>query len=322
MSKRNGISAPGSKLLNRAIALRRSDFGAQLRHNRHASSASLGSRSSIMSRNTGHSPGRTPDCTRSARALRRCRRRDSLSRSVGAGSGIAATISESCASASTSLSAASASSRLSSSARALMRCGIASALRKPPSAITTPGNGPLLSMSDISSRNTRGSRRSPKARAAALMTASSPRRSTGSAMSGDDSRNSISVLYAPSDASASTALRRVWKSPLGSRSKSSSCRGGMASLPRAIVSATPRSPSCSDRSASIASERRLRFVDKFLSSSADVGVCEVGGARHLISRRVVDGRRSAIDEIGSRALRDADTGPDSRVTPVVANDPQ
>ena len=42
MSKRNGISAPGSKLLNRAIAFRRSDFGAQVRHNRQASSASSG----------------------------------------------------------------------------------------------------------------------------------------------------------------------------------------------------------------------------------------------------------------------------------------
>ena len=33
--------------------------------------------SSMMFRNAGHSPGRTPDCTRSARALRLCRKRDS-----------------------------------------------------------------------------------------------------------------------------------------------------------------------------------------------------------------------------------------------------
>jgi len=83
-------------------------------------------------------------------------------------------------------------------------------LMTPPSAATIPDKG-LLLRSDRNNWKARGSRRSRNARTAALTTASSPSRSTGSAMSGDDSRNSMSASCAPSAASTSTALRRVSK---------------------------------------------------------------------------------------------------------------
>src|SRR5579875_2533233 len=158
-------------------------------------------------------------------------------------------------------------------------------------AATTPGCS-LRSASSSSSRKTASSRNLAKARAAALTTASSPSRSTGSAASRCVARKSTSTSRAPSAASASTTRQRVAKRPDGSLSNRSARSRGTAAGPNATTSTTPRSPSCSDLILLIACSSDGSFIVAFDSFRS----------RCVASRRGRPPRlpRHKLDELFSR----------------------
>jgi hypothetical protein len=181
LSSRRSQSSCASNLIRRWTALERSTVETHLRQISHASVAIFVSGSSIRWRRIAHPCRVTPISARRLSALRRRRTLDGLSR-LGTGSCIIVALSNAPLIRRPKLrSAVSAVKRLASSSKAAMSAGIASALPEVPNARITPVKWGWRA-SRKSSAKTCGSWTLGKARAAALITASSPTRSTGSAI--------------------------------------------------------------------------------------------------------------------------------------------